>query len=50
VYKTTKRSGTITATGHSNNYVCAVELPVSSDTLSTHWIKRGVAMISQLND
>eukprot|EP01022_Parablepharisma_sp_SALTPOND_P028312 TRINITY_DN70784_c2_g1_i1.p1 TRINITY_DN70784_c2_g1~~TRINITY_DN70784_c2_g1_i1.p1 ORF type:complete len:4393 (-),score=612.94 TRINITY_DN70784_c2_g1_i1:3426-16604(-) len=45
VYKTTKRQGVVSA----NGYMMTVALPMSNDHTAKHWIKRGVAMLSQLN-
>ncbi|XP_034943575.1 dynein heavy chain 12, axonemal [Chelonus insularis] len=48
LYITSARFGTLKTTGHSTNYVLMIlldtELPVS------HWIKRGLALLCQLDD
>ncbi|EAN77952.1 Cytoplasmic dynein 2 heavy chain (DYNC2H1), putative [Trypanosoma equiperdum] len=47
LYKTLRRAGTLSTTGHSTNYVLTVEIPTS--VCPKHWVKRGVAMVCALN-
>ena len=48
LYRTAERRGVLATTGHSTNFVMLVRMPTEVDP--SHWVLRGVALLSQLSE
>ena len=46
LYRTPLRTGTMSSTGHSTNYVMCVDIPIEGYD-SDYWISRGTALLCQ---
>jgi dynein heavy chain len=48
LYRTSIRSGAMSRTGHSTNFVVAVFLP--SNQQQSYWVLKGTALLTQVTD
>uniref|UniRef100_A0A0G4I0P8 Dynein heavy chain C-terminal domain-containing protein n=1 Tax=Chromera velia CCMP2878 TaxID=1169474 RepID=A0A0G4I0P8_9ALVE len=48
LYKTSVRAGTLSTTGHSTNFVIAIEVPTEHPP--SYWVLKGAAMLTMLDD
>eukprot|EP00826_Nyctotherus_ovalis_P001946 TRINITY_DN10368_c0_g2_i3.p1 TRINITY_DN10368_c0_g2~~TRINITY_DN10368_c0_g2_i3.p1 ORF type:complete len:549 (+),score=111.08 TRINITY_DN10368_c0_g2_i3:59-1705(+) len=50
VYSTENRHESYSIHGCTKTHITSIDLPISSKDMVKHWVKRGVAMVTQLND
>lgn len=50
LYKTSKRAGTLSATGHSTNFILTVYVPTPPKLPSEYWILNGAAFVCDVDE
>ena len=48
LYKVSTRKGILSTTGHSTNFVMCLDLKTDKNT--SYWVRRGVALLTMLDD
>ena len=49
MYKTSAWAGVLSTTGHSTNYVMSINIPMKKNHNQSVWVKRGAAMLCDLD-
>lgn len=50
LYKTSKRAGTLSATGHSTNFILTVYVPTPPKLTSDYWVLNGAAFVCDVDE
>lgn len=49
-YRTAARQGKLDTSGQSNNFIVPIEMPMDKKDKKEKWIKRGVCLLTQLDE